>query len=258
MMRFASLGSGSKGNALLIEVNATRILLDCGFGLAEVSARLARLGLAAEDLDAIIVTHEHGDHGGGVAKLSTRHEIPVYLTRGTLSGLRAEGRALKAVKLIDAYTSFAIGDIRVTPYTVPHDAREPVQFVLSDGSVRLGVLTDAGCCTPHITQALSGVDALVLECNHDLTMLMEGPYPASLKRRVAGRLGHLSNDTSAEIVRTLDCSRLQHVIAAHLSDKNNRPDLARSALAGALNCGADWIGIASQETGFEWREIRPQ
>ncbi|HKU71023.1 MAG TPA: MBL fold metallo-hydrolase, partial [Burkholderiales bacterium] len=112
-----------------------------------------------------------------------------------------------------------------------------------------------GCLTPHITQALSGVEGLVLECNHDFDMLMNGPYPASLKQRVGGRLGHLSNEASADILRAMDCSRLQHVIAAHLSEKNNLPDLARAALAGALNCGADWIGIASQETGFAWREI---
>ena len=254
-MRFASLGSGSKGNALLVEAGDTLILLDCGFGLAEVSARLARLGLAADDLDAIIVTHEHGDHGSGVAKLSARHDIPVYLTRGTLSGLAGEGRALKNRKFIDAYTPFAIGEAEVRPYTVPHDAREPVQFVVTDGTARLGVLTDTGCPTPHITQALSGVDALVLECNHDLDLLMNGPYPEPLKRRIAGRLGHLSNESSADIVRAIDCTRLQHVIAAHLSEKNNTPELARAALAGALNCAPDWIGIATQEEGFGWRQI---
>ena len=255
-MRFASLGSGSKGNALLIEAGGTRILLDCGFGLSEASARVSRLGLEAGDLDAIIVTHEHGDHGGGVAKLSARHDIPVYLTRGTLSGLGAEGRSLAHGKFIDAYTPFAIGAVEVTPYTVPHDAREPVQFVVSDGAVRLGVLTDTGWPTPHITQALSGVDALVLECNHDLDMLMDGPYPAQLKNRIAGRLGHLSNEASAELVRAMDCSRLQHMVAAHLSEKNNTPELARTALAGALGCAPEWIGIATQEEGFAWREIR--
>ena len=255
MMRFASLGSGSKGNALLIEVNDTRVLLDCGFGPGEVSARLARLRLDTSDLDAIIVTHEHGDHGDGVAKLATRCDIPVYLTRGTLSGLGAEGRAIANAKLIDAFTPFAIGDVQVTPYTVPHDAREPVQFVISDGSARLGVLTDTGCPTPHIAETLSGVDALVLECNHDLDMLMNGPYPAQLKRRIAGRLGHLSNESSAELVRAMDCSRLQHVFAAHLSEKNNTQELARAALAGALNCAPDWIGIATQEEGFGWRQI---
>ena len=254
-MRFASLGSGSKGNALLIEAADTRILLDCGFGLSEVSVRIGRLGLEAGDLDAIIVTHEHGDHGGGVAKLSARHEIPVYLTRGTFSGLDGEGRAISNPRFIDAYTPFAIGDIEVRPYTVPHDAREPVQFVLSDGAARLGVLTDTGVPTPHIVESLSGVDALVLECNHDLDLLMNGSYPAQLKRRIAGRLGHLSNEASAELVRAMDCSRLQHLIAAHLSEKNNTPEMARAALAGALGCAPDWVGIATQEDGFAWREI---
>jgi phosphoribosyl 1,2-cyclic phosphodiesterase len=255
MMRFASLGSGSKGNALLIESGNTLILLDCGFGLTEVSARMFRLGLSGDDLDAIIVTHEHGDHGGGVGKLSTRHELPVYLTRGTFSGLGAGVGPLASRKFIDAFTPFAIGDIEVRPYTVPHDAREPVQFVLSDGAARLGVLTDAGCATPHITQALSGVEALVLECNHDFDMLMNGPYPASLKQRVGGRLGHLSNEASADILRAMDCSRLQHVVAAHLSEKNNSAELARAALAGALNCAPDWIGVATQEEGFGWRVV---
>ncbi len=256
-MRFASLGSGSKGNALLIEAGNTLILLDCGFGLAEVSARLARIGLDGDDLDAVIVTHEHGDHGGGVARLSARHDLPVYLTRGTYSGLRGEERAIGNARFIDAYTPFAIGEAEVRPYTVPHDAREPVQFVISDGAARLGVLTDTGMPTLHIVESLSGVDALVLECNHDLDLLMNGPYPASLKRRVAGNLGHLSNEASAELVRAMDCGRLQHVIAAHLSEKNNTPELARAALAGALNCAPDWIGIATQEEGFGWREILP-
>jgi len=255
MMRFASLGSGSKGNALLVEADGTRVLLDCGFGPAETAARIARFGLDAGDLDAIVVTHEHGDHGGGVASLSSRHDLPVYLTRGTLSGLGADGRDIANRKLIDAFTPFSIGGIEVRPYTVPHDAREPVQFVFSDGAVRLGVLTDTGQPTPHIAQSLSGVNALVLECNHDLDMLMSGPYTAQLKKRIAGRLGHLSNDASAELVRAMDCARLQHVIAAHLSETNNTPELARGALARALNCAPDWIGVATQNEGFDWREI---
>jgi phosphoribosyl 1,2-cyclic phosphodiesterase len=255
-MRFASLGSGSQGNALLVESGGTRVLLDCGFAVSEVASRLSRLGLEPSSLDAIIVTHEHGDHGGGVAKLSSRHDLPVYLTRGTLSGLGAEGRELGNRKLIDAYTPFVIGTIEVTPYTVPHDAREPVQFVLGDGAVRLGVLTDTGQPTPHIARSLSGVNALVLECNHDLDMLMNGPYTAQLKKRIAGRLGHLSNDASAELLRAMDCSRLQHLVAAHLSQANNTPELARAALGGAVGCAPEWIGVATQDGGFPWREIR--
>jgi phosphoribosyl 1,2-cyclic phosphodiesterase len=138
---------------------------------------------------------------------------------------------------------------------VPHDAREPVQYVLSDGARRLGVLTDAGCSTAHIEASLSGCDALVLECNYDPDMLEGGPYPPSLKARIAGRLGHLDNATSGAILAALDRSRLKHVIAAHLSQTNNRPELARAALARALACDAESISVATQEEGFSWREI---
>jgi phosphoribosyl 1,2-cyclic phosphodiesterase len=255
MMRFASLGSGSSGNALLIESGDTRILLDCGFGVEVAAARLARVGCDPADLDAILVTHEHSDHAGGVAALSDRFDVPVYLTRGTLSGLGPEGREIQRRVLIDPYTPFAIGAIEVRPYTVPHDAREPVQFVLTDGAAKLGVLTDAGQPTRHIIEALSGVDALVMECNYDPDMLVAGPYPKWLKERIGGRLGHLANFASAEIVQAMDCGNLKHVIAAHLSKQNNTPELARAALAGALGCAAEWIGVATQEDGFAWREI---
>lgn len=256
MMRFASLGSGSKGNSLLIESGGTRVLLDCGFGLADVTARLYRLGLEPADVDAIIVTHEHEDHSGGVARLACRFGLPVHLTYGTLLAMGDDGSAIENVVLVDAHAPFIIGEIEVMPYTVPHDAREPVQYVLGDGALRLGVLTDTGWPTPRIAQALSGVDALVLECNHDLDMLMNGSYPYRLKERIAGRMGHLANAASADLVRAMDCSRLQHVIAAHLSEKNNTPELARAALAGALNCEPGWIAVAGQEDGFGWREIR--
>ena len=255
-MRFASLGSGSQGNALLIESGGTRVLLDCGFAPGEITSRLARIGLEASGLDAIIVTHEHGDHGGGVAKLASSFDIAVYLTRGTLSALGAEGRSIPRKVLIDPYTTFAIDGIEVRPFPVPHDAREPVQFVLTDGAARLGVLTDTGEPTPHIAQSLSGAHALVLECNYDPDMLRSGPYPVHLKNRIAGRLGHLANAASAELVGAMDCSRLQHLVAAHLSQTNNTPELARAALAGALGCAPAWIGIATQDDGFPWREIR--
>ena len=254
-MRFASLGSGSSGNALLVESGETRILLDCGFNLREVKRRLARLELEPGDLDAILITHEHEDHAGGVARLARRYSIPVRLTYGTLGAMGAAGAAMQEAVLIDNHTPFAIGDIEVRPFPVPHDAREPAQFVFSDGAAGLGVLTDAGDATPHIAQMLSGLEALVIECNHDREMLAGGPYPPSLKDRIGGRLGHLDNDTTAELVRALDCSRLQHVIAAHLSQTNNSPALARAALAGALGCAQEWIAVATQEEGFGWREI---
>ena len=255
MMRFASLGSGSSGNALLVEIGATRVLLDCGFGTTELKARLARLHLTPQDLDAVVVTHEHEDHAGGVPRLARKFGVPVFLTYGTMCAMGPAGGALPDVTIIDSHAPFEIGDVEVRPFPVPHDAREPVQFVLSDGAVRLGVLTDTGCPTPHIVESLSGVHALVLECNHDPDMLRSGPYPGWLKDRIGGRLGHLANAASAEIVRRMDCSNLQHLIAAHLSQKNNTPELARAALAGALGCAPEWIGIATQDEGFGWRQI---
>jgi phosphoribosyl 1,2-cyclic phosphodiesterase len=256
-LRFASLGSGSEGNALIVEVTGasttTRVMMDCGFGLAETETRLARAGLGPDGLDAIVVTHEHSDHIGGVARFARKHKIPVWLTHGTAKVLRENSVPAALIHYVDPHEAFSVGDVEVTPYYVPHDAFEPVQYVFSDGASRLGVLTDTGTLTAHIESTLSGCDALVLECNHDLDMLMAGPYPASLKRRVAGKFGHLDNATSAGLLRRIDCSHLKHVIAAHLSKSNNTPRLARAALAGVLGCADDWIGIADQADGFEWR-----
>jgi phosphoribosyl 1,2-cyclic phosphodiesterase len=256
MIRFASLGSGSEGNGLLVECESTRVLVDCGFNITETLRRLARLGLQAEDLAAILITHEHDDHAGGVARFARRYQLPVYLTYGTLVAMGAAGAKLPRLSVIDSHSPFVIGDLEIHPYPVPHDAREPSQFVFSDGERRLGLLTDTGDSTPHIQRMLSGIDALVLECNHDLDLLMNGPYPPSLKRRISGRLGHLDNSTAARILGGIDCTHLQHFIAAHLSARNNTPDLARSAMAAALNCEPAWICVATQGEGIEWREIR--
>jgi len=258
MMRFASLGSGSQGNGLIVEAGTTRVLLDCGFGLGDAVSRLGRRGLAPGDLDALIVTHEHDDHLGGVARFAARYELPVFLTHGTFSALDGERAALQDVTVIGSHTVVTVGDLEIHPYPVPHDAREPAQFVFGDGAVRLGVLTDVGAPTPHIQAMLSGVDALVLECNHDSGMLERGNYPVWLKRRIAGRFGHLDNAAAASLLAGLDCSRLQHVVAAHLSQQNNTPELARAALAGALNCAPDWIRIATQDDGFDWLGIAPR
>ena len=254
-MRFASLGSGSQGNALVVEAGGTRLLLDCGFGLAATVARLARLGLVPEDLSGIVVTHEHDDHIGGVARLARRHGIPVWLTPGTLAGFEALFADVTQVSMIHNYETFAIGDLQVQPFPVPHDAREPAQYVFGDGARRLGVLTDVGCSTRHIEATLSGCDALVLECNHDAGMLRASSYPQKLRDRIAGRFGHLDNIAAAELLSRLDNGKLKHLVAAHLSQENNRPDLARAALAAVMNCAPDWIAIADQDEGLTWREI---
>jgi len=256
-MRFASLGSGSAGNALVVEVNNTRLMLDCGFSIKEATSRLARLNLSPEGLAGIVVTHEHDDHAGGAFKFAAKHNIPVWLTYGTL--IMAEryfpNQHNLQLNVIDSHSLFSVADVQVQPYPVPHDAREPVQFVFSDGQHRLGVLTDVGRTTVHIEQQLSGCDALVLECNHDGNMLRNGPYAASLKKRVGGEWGHLENAAAADLLTKLDRSRLQHLIAAHLSAKNNTPLLAKSALANVAGCELDWIGVADQVLGFDWRQI---
>jgi phosphoribosyl 1,2-cyclic phosphodiesterase len=253
-MRFALLGSGSEGNALVVQAGRTGVLLDCGFSLGATLARLARLGLSPQSLHGIVVTHEHGDHISGVAKLARKFSIPVWLSHGTLRAQSAAFAGL-AVTEIATHGAFAIGDIEVQPYPVPHDAGEPVQFVFGDGAKRLGVLTDAGHATPYIETTLGGCDALVLECNHDAGMLADGDYPWHLKQRVGGRFGHLSNDAAAALLRRLDNSRLQHIVAAHLSRKNNLPELAAGALSGALGCARDWIAVATQDEGMGWREM---
>jgi phosphoribosyl 1,2-cyclic phosphodiesterase len=254
-MRFASLGSGSEGNGLVVESGTTRVLVDCGFGVRETTARLARLGLAPGDVAAIFVTHEHSDHVGGVAAFAARHDIPVWLTFGTLDAVSERLADVPRVYSFDAHDVLAIGALEVRPFPVPHDARDPVQYVIGDGAARLGVLTDLGVVTAHVEASLTGCDALVLECNHDEAMLAGGRYPYPLKQRIAGRLGHLCNDAAAELLRTIDTSRLRHVVAAHLSKENNTPELARGALAGALGCAEEWIGIAGQSAGFDWRSL---
>jgi len=254
-VRFASIGSGSEGNGLVVEAGGTRVLIDCGFGVRDARVRLARLGIEPSSLSAILVTHEHNDHAGGVPAFAGRHRIPVWITFGTLQVIGERFADLPEVYGFDSHDSFAVGDLRVTPFPVPHDAREPVQFVVDDGASRVGVLTDIGGSTPYVEASLTGCDALVLECNHDLDMLAESDYPHSLKQRIAGRFGHMCNETSARLLAALDNSRLKHIVAAHLSQQNNTPDKARAALAGVLNCSPDWVGVADQASGFGWRAL---
>jgi phosphoribosyl 1,2-cyclic phosphodiesterase len=248
-VRFASLGSGSAGNGLVVEAGATRLLVDCGFPVDGTERRLARLGLAPADVTAIVVTHEHGDHADGVLPFARRHGVPVWMTHGTA---RAVPGAVPEARVFDSHSPFAIDALEVHPFPVPHDAREPAQLVVTDGAWRIGVLTDTGSPTRHVAAMLSGCDALVLECNHDPAMLAAGPYPGWLKTRIGGPFGHLANDAAAALLAALDRSRLRHVVAAHLSETNNRPALATGALAQVLGCAPAEIVVADQADGFDW------
>ena len=201
------------------------------------------------------MTHEHADHIGGVPAFAAKYRIPVWATFGTLAVVSERFEGMERVYGFDSHERFAIGALEIQPVTVPHDAREPVQYVIGDGARRVGVLTDIGISTAHVEACLSGCDALVLECNHDLGMLANGDYLPSLKQRIASRFGHLHNEAAAELLARIDTSRLVHIIAAHLSRENNTPALASVAVATALNCASAWIGIANQFTGFDWREM---
>jgi phosphoribosyl 1,2-cyclic phosphodiesterase len=257
-MRFCSLGSGSSGNASVVEagsgVSTSRLLIDCGFSARELESRLLRAGLHAEQLDAIFVTHEHGDHIGCAVTLARRHRLPLWMSRGTW---RAIGEPDLAGLLHFARDSQAIevGDLLLTPYTVTHDAQEPLQLRVSNGARHLGVLTDVGSITPHLLANLQGCDALLLECNHDRELLAQSRYPASLKARIGGRYGHLANDTAAEILAACVHSGLHHLVAAHLSKQNNSPALARNALARACGGSLQDIVVADPLHGFGWLDM---
>ncbi len=255
-MKFASLGSGSEGNSLLISAasgtSRTHLMLDCGFGLKEAERRLARAGVAPQDLQGILVTHEHSDHVGGVFRLARRHKLPVWMSHGSFEGSPRDDMAGVDIRICRDGEAFAIGDMQVTPYTVPHDAREPLQYVARDGRSKLGVLTDVGQTTPHLVAALAACDALLLEFNHDSEMLAQSAYPAWLKGRIAGPLGHLSNAHSAALLASLDRSRLKRLVAAHLSKKNNTPALAMAAIAGVIGGDGVEVVVAAQDAGFDW------
>jgi phosphoribosyl 1,2-cyclic phosphodiesterase len=252
-VKFASIGSGSEGNGTLIK-NGTQgaVLVDCGFSAKEAVSRMAALGVLAEDLAGILVTHVHTDHIKGVARLANSCRIPVYTTWGTWAAKLNGALDDELLRLITPHEMFEVANLKVQPVAVPHDAKEPCQFIFDDDKVRLGVLSDVGSVTPHMLEAYQGCDGLMLECNHDLQMLANGPYPLSLKRRVAGPLGHLNNQQSADMLSQLSLSGLQHLVVTHISQKNNHPDLAVEALLNTGGCQEDIIRVASQHCGLDW------
>ncbi len=229
-------------------------MLDCGFAIKETERRLQRLGMGPSELAGIVVTHEHQDHVGGVFKFARRHRIPVWLSFGTYQAVRNDCNGVDFRFCRDG-ERFVIQDLELVPYTVPHDAREPVQYVALDGRRKLGVLTDAGQSTPHLIQALARCDALMLECNHDREMLANSKYPPSLRNRIGGAYGHLSNDTTAQILDALDKSCLKTVVGAHLSQQNNTPALARAALCSVMGADSARVMIACQDEGFNWVDL---
>lgn len=258
MLRWCVLGSGSEGNALVIEASAglftTRVLVDNGFGPRALAQRLGRVGLALDDLDAVFVTHEHSDHASGVAALLKKRRIPLLTSAGTRQAADLAHEGIDWRPMRDGIT-LDLGELRITPFAVPHDAAEPLQLVVTDGDRRFGLLTDIGAPTAAVARALDGVHALQLECNHDAQMLMNGDYPGFLKQRIGGERGHLSNAQAATLLSMVDRSRLRTVAAAHLSRSNNRAPLARAALAPVIGCAAEIVAVADQDLGLDWTEV---
>lgn len=250
-LRFAALGSGSRGNALLVESGDTLIMVDCGLPRREIERRLAELGRTGADVSAVLVTHEHGDHRRGLGPFSRRYPVPVWMTPGTASALETIGSR----QALNCHRAFAVGTITVEPFPVPHDAREPCQFVFAAGGRRLGVLTDSGHVTPHMTERLACADALALEFNHDPGALEASAYPDQLKARVASRFGHLSNAQSVELLGRLERARLQWVAGLHLSENTNSPELVRASYAEAGFAEACPLHLATQDRPSGWLEI---
>lgn len=256
MLRFRNLGSGSTGNATLVEARGLkprRVLIDCGLGIRQLTTRMSEAGL---EIDAIFITHEHSDHIGCARQFSLKHRIPLWMSRGTYLGM-GEPDLDGLLRIAVDGQAIDLGDLQLMPFTVPHDAREPLQLRCSDGARHLGVLTDLGHATDHVLAHLADCQALLLEFNHDEALLAQSSYPPFLKRRVGGRYGHLSNAAAAAIVDALSHERLGLVVAAHLSQQNNRPELALQAMTSGvapLWGRPDWT-VADALTGTDWLAV---
>lgn len=253
-MRFASLGSGSKGNATLVSAGDTLLMVDCGFSVRETERRMAALGVAPAAVDAILVTHEHSDHSAGVARFSRRYKTPVYTSHGTFASGRIED--CHELELFNSDQSFNLGKVHVQTVAVPHDAREPCQYRFTYDGLSLGVLTDLGSITAHVLRHYRGCDALLLEFNHDLEMLLNGPYPQSLKQRVSSDWGHLNNQQAAALLQDIGCDQLRYLVVAHISENNNCKTLAAEALSAVYGELDERVIWAEQGDGFAWLDLK--
>lgn len=258
-IRFKSLGSGSAGNATLIEasdgLHVSRLLIDCGMSPRQLTLRLQQAGVEPDQLSAIFITHEHSDHIGCAPVFAPRHRIPVWMSRGTHAAIGRPESLDDLLHFARDGEPIGLGSMLVQPFTVPHDAREPLQLLCADGNRQLGIATDLGHASAHVLTMLQNCHALLLEANHDPDLLAASRYPPFLKRRVAGDFGHLSNAASAALLAGVSHAALGHVLAAHLSERNNRPDLAALALAEALGRKLDEIMLASAASGSEWLSV---
>jgi phosphoribosyl 1,2-cyclic phosphodiesterase len=232
--RIVPLGSGSQGNATLVELDGTRLLVDAGLSARALGRRLQAVGTAPAELDAVLLSHEHQDHARGAERFSKRHGVPVCCDPATLAAMGVSKVHLGGFIPLEPGRVFELGTVRIDPFPVPHDAARPVGFALEGGRTRIGIVTDMGHATTLVLERLRGCEILMLESNHDDRMLRDGPYPWQLKQRVSGRLGHLSNDAAAAVLGRVAGTTLRSVVLAHLSKQNNTRTLALGAARRAL------------------------
>ncbi|MBW2593883.1 MAG: MBL fold metallo-hydrolase [Deltaproteobacteria bacterium] len=242
------LASGSKGNAVYISDGDTAVLVDAGLSGIEIQRRMKSRGLSPEGLAAIIVSHEHTDHIHGVGVLSRRYQLPVYINKKTRKASELKLGTVFEYRSFECGCTFSINQLTIHPFSISHDAADPAGFTFMQNGFKTAIATDLGIATAMVREHLKGCRLLVLEANHDSAMLLAGPYPWHLKQRIKGRTGHLSNSASRDLLAEIRHSGLQHVILAHLSDKNNTSTKAIDQVAPVLaTCGAELV-VATQET----------
>jgi len=233
-LKLSVLASGSRGNSIYLATERVRLLIDAGLSGRETKRRLATMGADPKDLAGIIVTHEHLDHVRGLGSIARRYKLPVYLNRLTYAYLpETVGRLGEKVEFATG-RSFSLGDITIHPFTISHDAADPVGFVLVNGSVKVGICTDLGAATNLVHRHLENCSILVLEANHDVEMLKNGPYPWPVKQRIKSRFGHLSNEQSVKVLSQVYSEDLQEVIFAHMSETNNSSERILDAFTSML------------------------
>ena len=251
-IKVSVLGSGSRGNATYIRTERTRLLIDCGLGPRTLAKRLRAIGEDPEQIDAVLVTHEHTDHVGGLRAMLKASPVEAFMSCGTIDGSRVDSFEMNGSAIVPIIPgrTFAIGDVEVDTVPVPHDAEEPVAFAVRYNGIKVTQLTDLGWIPDHVADAMRGSHILILESNHDLDLLRMGPYPWSLKERLMGRHGHLSNSAVAQFLGGPYDGQAEHIILAHLSSKNNHPEIARQEACQALSSrglGQAAVSVASQD-----------
>jgi phosphoribosyl 1,2-cyclic phosphodiesterase len=254
VLSFCVLASGSKGNSIYISSATTHILVDAGLSAREIERRLRSKRLSPDQLDGIILSHEHADHIQGVGVLSRRFGLPVYISRNLTAAVDSLGK-LSDLHTFECGSTFEIQDLTIHPFSVSHDAEDPAGFTIAHNDKAIGIATDLGMATSMVKQHLKCCNALILEANHDPVLLAGGPYPWPLKQRIRSRTGHLSNAESRDLLKEIQHKRLQHVILAHLSETNNSPQKAYDAVSEALAHRQIQLAVARQDLCGELVEL---